>query len=70
MSLHKPQFRFVLDIWLTQHQPWMPLGQRIYDIVDYVKSVIYLYMEPLMRRWRTADKEYVIEMLSERADRM
>jgi hypothetical protein len=40
------------------------------DIVDYVKSVIYSNSEPIMRRWRTEDKELVIEVLSERADGM
>jgi hypothetical protein len=38
------------------------------DIVDYVKSVVYSNSEPIMRRWRTEDKELVIEVLSERAD--
>jgi hypothetical protein len=40
------------------------------DIVDYVKSVVYSNSEPIMRRWRTEDKELVIEVLSERADGM
>jgi hypothetical protein len=40
------------------------------DIVEYVKSVVYSSSEPIMRRWRTDDKELVIEMLSERADGM
>ena len=40
------------------------------DIVDYVKSVVYSNLEPIMRRWRTEDKELVIEVLSERADGM
>jgi hypothetical protein len=44
-------------------------GQK-QDIVDYVKSVVYSPMEPIMRRWRTEDKEHVIEVLSERADGM
>jgi NACHT domain len=44
-------------------------GQR-QDIVDYVKSVVYSTKEPIMRRWRTEDKEHVIEVLSERADGM
>ena len=29
MSLHEPQFRFVLNIRLAQHQPWMPLRRRM-----------------------------------------
>jgi hypothetical protein len=40
------------------------------DIVDYVKSVVYSNLEPIMRRWRAEDKELVIEVLSERADGM
>jgi hypothetical protein len=40
------------------------------DIVDYVKSVVYSISEPIMRRWRTEDKELVIEVLSERANGM
>jgi hypothetical protein len=40
------------------------------DIEDYVKSVVYLVSEPIMKRWRTGDKELVVEVLSERADRM
>jgi hypothetical protein len=44
-------------------------GQRK-DIVDYVKSVVYSNLEPIMRRWRTEEKELVIEVLSERADGM
>ena len=44
-------------------------GQK-QDIVDYVKSVVYSNLEPIMRRWRTEDKELVIEVLSERADGM
>jgi hypothetical protein len=38
--------------------------------VDYVKSVVYSNSEPIMRRWKTEDKELVIEVLSERADGM
>ena len=44
-------------------------GQK-QDIVEYVKSVVYSNLEPIMRRWRTEDKELVIEVLSERADGM
>jgi hypothetical protein len=40
------------------------------DIEDYVKSVVYSDSEPIMRRWRTEDKELVVEVLSERADGM
>ena len=44
-------------------------GQK-QDIVEYVKSVVYSDSEPIMRRWRTEDKELVVEVLSERADGM
>ena len=40
------------------------------DIVEYIKSVVYSNSEPIMRRWRTEDKELVVEVLSERADGM
>ena len=44
-------------------------GQKA-DIVEYVKSVVYSNSEPIMRRWRTEDKELVVDVLSERADGM
>jgi hypothetical protein len=44
-------------------------GQK-QDIVDYVKSIVYSDSEPIMRRWRTEDKELVVKVLSERADGM
>jgi hypothetical protein len=44
-------------------------GQK-QDIEDFVKSVVYSSSEPIMRRWRTEDKELVVEVLSERADGM
>jgi hypothetical protein len=40
------------------------------DIADYVRSVVYSKSEQIMRRWRTEDKELVIQLLSERADGM
>jgi hypothetical protein len=40
------------------------------DIEDYVRSVVYSNLEPIMRRWRKEDKELVIERLSDRADGM
>ena len=40
------------------------------DIVDYVRSVVYSDSEPIMKRWRTEDKDLVIKTLSERADGM
>ena len=44
-------------------------GQRN-DIADYVRSVVYSRSEQIMRRWKTEDKELVIETLSKRADGM
>jgi hypothetical protein len=44
-------------------------GQK-QDIVEYVKSIVYSKSEPIIKRWRTEDKELVIEVLSERADGM
>ena len=43
---------------------------QMQDIVDYIKSVVYSNSEATMRRWSTQDKEFVIEVLSERADGM
>ena len=40
------------------------------DITNYIRSVVYSDSEPIMKKWRTEDKEVVIEMLSERADGM
>ena len=40
------------------------------DIADYVRSVVYSDMEPIIRRWKKEDKDLVIETLSERADGM
>jgi hypothetical protein len=44
-------------------------GQRK-DIVDYVRSVVYSDSEPIMRKWKTEDKDLVVETLSNRADGM
>ncbi len=44
-------------------------GQK-QDIADYVRSVVYSKSEPIMRRWRMEDKEFVIETLSKRAGGM
>ncbi len=44
-------------------------GQK-QDIMDYVRSVVYSNSEPYMRRWKKEDKEFVIEILAERADGM
>src|SRR6267142_92558 len=40
------------------------------DIAEYVRSVVYSDSEPIMRRWRTEDKEVVIKTLAQRADGM
>src|SRR5258707_4097462 len=44
-------------------------GQK-QDIMDYVRSVVYSNSESYMRRWKKEDKEFVIEILAERADGM
>ena len=40
------------------------------DIADYIRSVVYSDSESIMKRWRTEDKELVIETLSNRANGM
>jgi hypothetical protein len=40
------------------------------DITDYIRSVVYSNSEAIIRRWKTEDKDHVIEVLSERADGM
>ncbi|KAH9979687.1 hypothetical protein BJV74DRAFT_123610 [Russula compacta] len=42
-------------------------GQR-QDILEYVRSVVTT--DPMMRRWKRADKELVIDVLTKRADGM
>ena len=42
-------------------------GQK-QDIVNYIKAVVD--SDSIMKRWKTEDKKFVIEMLSERADGM
>ena len=44
-------------------------GQKA-DIADYVRSVVNSSPSMAMRRWRTDDKNLVIETLTERADGM
>ena len=44
-------------------------GQK-QDIADYVRSIVYSNLEPIIRRWKKEDKDLVIEVLSERADGM
>jgi len=41
---------------------------QIRDIVEYVKSVVNT--DPMMRRWKPADKELVIDVLTKKADGM
>ena len=62
--------RGVLEL-LTAHRVSIheQSGQKK-DILDYVRSIVYSNSEPIMRRWRTEDKELVIETLAERADGM
>ena len=40
------------------------------DIADYISSVVYSASDTAMGRWRKAEKDLVIETLSERADGM
>jgi hypothetical protein len=40
------------------------------DIADYVRSIVYSNLEPIIRRWKQEDKDLVIETLSERAGGM
>ena len=40
------------------------------DITDYVRSVVYSDLEPVIRRWKKEDKDLVIETLSDRANGM
>lgn len=41
---------------------------QIRDIVEYIKSVVNT--DPMMRRWKSADKELVIDVLTKKADGM
>jgi hypothetical protein len=54
------------SLWVSLHDQ---SGQKN-DIADYVRTVVYSNSEPIMRRWKTEDKDLVIEMLSERVDGM
>jgi hypothetical protein len=40
------------------------------DIMKYVRSVVYSDSEPIMKRWKKEDKDFVVEMLTKRADGM
>ena len=53
-------------LWVSLHDQ---SGQKE-AIADYIKSVVYSNSEPIMRRWKTEDKELVVEVLTERADGM
>lgn len=44
-------------------------GQK-QDIAKYVSSIVHSNSEPIMKKWKTEDKELVIETLSKRADGM
>ena len=48
MSLHEPQFRFVLDIRLAQHQPRMPLGRRILALAGQIEQPHKLASLPVL----------------------
>ncbi|KAH9070974.1 hypothetical protein EDB83DRAFT_2313709 [Lactarius deliciosus] len=43
---------------------------QIADIANYIKSIVYSESDTAMGRWRSADKDLVIETLSEKADGM
>ena len=45
------------------------VGQKK-DIADYIKSVVYSDTDTMMKRWRSDEKDLVIQTLSERADGM
>jgi len=44
-------------------------GQK-QDIAEYVRSVVYLDEEPVMKKWKGEVKDLVIKTLSEKADGM
>jgi hypothetical protein len=62
--------RDVLDALTSRRVSLHDQSGQKKDIVDYVRSVVYSDSEPIMKRWRTEDKELVIETLSERANGM
>jgi hypothetical protein len=45
-------------------------GGQKEDIAEYIRSVVHSNLVRAQRRWRDADKDLVIETLSERADGM
>ena len=52
MSLHEPQFRFVFDIRLAQHQPRMPLGRRILALAGQIEQPHKLARSPVLLLFR------------------
>ena len=62
--------RNVLEPLTTRRVSLHDQSGQAEDIADYVRSVVYSKSEQIMRRWRTEDKELVIQSLSERADGM
>jgi hypothetical protein len=82
LELHNPNFRLCItsrpeiDI-RTSLEQWTSesscislhdqTGQKE-DIINYIRSVVYT--DRKMKRWRTEDKELIIETLSDRAEGM
>ena len=62
--------RNVLEPLSSHHVSLHDQSGQKEDIANYVRSVVYSRSEQIMRRWKTEDKEFVIETLSERADGM
>jgi hypothetical protein len=64
MTLHRPQFRLILDIRLPQHEPWVPLGRRNLALAGQDKQP-YLLVRPVsfllsffvrLDRWPSDDR--------------
>src|SRR6266849_8078931 len=68
----RPEFdiRNVLELLTSRRVSLHDQTGQKQDIEDYVRSVVYSDSEQIMKRWKTEDKELVIETLSERADGM
>lgn len=58
----------VLEPLTTLRMALHDQGGQKEDIVKYIRSIVYSDSEQIMERWRTEDKELVIETLSKRAD--
>jgi hypothetical protein len=69
-SRPEPDIRGLLEPLTSRRVSLHDQSGQKQDIADYVRSVVYSRSEPIMRRWRTEDKEFVIQTLSERADGM